>query len=106
MAGDKVLVLCATGKIGRNATTALKEAGFDVYGTTRTANRKLVSRGITPVMCNYTERGDLDRAFKETGAKKVFVITDYFLAAKGTAMSKFSKGLPRLRLLKLLVSTT
>jgi uncharacterized protein YbjT (DUF2867 family) len=93
MAGDKVLVLCATGKIGRNATTALKEAGFDVYGTTRSANSKLVSRGITPVVCNYTERGDLDRAFKETGAKKVFVITDYFLAAKGNGDVEIQQGI-------------
>ena len=31
----KVLVLNATGKVGSAVVLALKEAGFDVYGTTR-----------------------------------------------------------------------
>jgi uncharacterized protein YbjT (DUF2867 family) len=93
MAGDKVLLLCATGKIGSNAATALKEAGFDVYGTTRSASNKLASKGITPVVCNYTQRDDLDRAFKETGAKKVFVITDYFAAAKCNGDVEIQQGI-------------
>ena len=72
----------ATGKVGRNVCRALLEAGFEVYGTTRSPNSRLTSQGVTPVVCNYTVRADLDRAFKETGARKVFVITDYFRAAK------------------------
>ena len=44
------------------------------------------------VVCNYTIRADLDRALKETGAKKVFVITDYFRATKSDADLEFRQG--------------
>jgi uncharacterized protein YbjT (DUF2867 family) len=44
------------------------------------------------VVCNYTIRADLDRAFEQTGAKKVFVITDYFRAAKSNADVEFRQG--------------
>lgn len=92
MAAEKVLVLNATGKVGRNVCRALMEAGFEVYGTTRSAGSALASRGIKPVVCNYTLRADLDRAFAESGAKKVFVITDYFRAAKSNADVEFRQG--------------
>jgi uncharacterized protein YbjT (DUF2867 family) len=52
MSADKVLVLNATGKVGRNVCRALLEAGFDVYGTTRSANGPLVGWGVKPVVCN------------------------------------------------------
>jgi hypothetical protein len=35
---------------------------------------------------------DLDRVFAQTGAKKVFVITDYFRAAKSNADVEFKQG--------------
>ena len=89
---DKVLVLNATGKVGRNVCRALLEAGFAVYGTTRSANSALASQGVTPVVCNYTLRADLDRAFAESGARKVFVITDFFGAAKKSADLEFQQG--------------
>ena len=92
MSAEKVLVLNATGKVGRNVCRALLEAGYDVYGTTRSANGPLAGLGVKPVVCNYTSRSDLDRAFKETGAKKVFVITDYFRAAKSNADEEFRQG--------------
>ena len=92
MAAEKVLVLNATGKVGRNVCRALVEAGFDVYGTTRSSNSPLESQGVKPVVCNYTLRADLDSAFKQTGAKKVFVITDYFRAAKSNAALEFQQG--------------
>ena len=92
MAAEKVLVLNATGKVGRNVCRALVEAGFDVYGTTRSSNSPLESQGVKPVVCNYTLRADLDSAFKQTGAKKVFVITDYFRAAKSNADLEFQQG--------------
>lgn len=82
MSGDKVLVLNATGKVGRNTCRALKEAGFDVYGTTRSNTADLTRLGVHPVICNYTDRSEIERALAETGAKKVFSITDYFGAAK------------------------
>jgi uncharacterized protein YbjT (DUF2867 family) len=92
MTSDKVLVLNATGKVGRNACRALREAGFDVYGTTRSGKSDLASLGVHPVVCNYTERAGLDRALAETGAKKVFAITDYFGAAKSRPEIEIQHG--------------
>ena len=92
MSADKVLILNATGKAGRSVCRALVEAGFEVSGTTRSANNRLAGQGVKPVVGNYTVRADLDRAFQETGAKKVFVITDYFRAAKSNAELEFRQG--------------
>jgi len=79
---NKVLVLCATGKIGRNVSRALKEKGFDVFGTTRNAKNSLEAKGIHPIVCNYTVREDIDKALQTSGAKKVVSLTDFFGAAK------------------------
>ena len=92
MAPDKVLVLNATGKVGRNVCRALQDAGFEVHGTTRSAGEALASRGIKPVVCNYTLRADLDRAFEQSGAKKVFVMTDFFRAATSNVDREFQQG--------------
>jgi uncharacterized protein YbjT (DUF2867 family) len=92
MPAEHVLVLNATGKAGRNVCRALVEAGFEVYGTTRSPNSPLASQGVKPVVCNYKIRADVDRAFKESGAHKVFVITNYFKAAKGNAAHEFQQG--------------
>ena len=92
MSSNKVLVLCATGKAGRNVCRALKDAGYEVYGTTRSNTKRLSDQGISPVLCDYTSREDLDRALLETGAKKVFVITDYFGAAKSNGALEISYG--------------
>ena len=92
MSAEKVLVLNSTGKVGRNVCRALIEAGYEVYGTTRSTNSALAGMGVKPVVCNYTLRADLDRAFAQTGAKKVFVITDYFGAAKKSAELEFEQG--------------
>jgi D-arabinose 1-dehydrogenase-like Zn-dependent alcohol dehydrogenase len=89
----KVLVLCGTGKVGRHTTLALKEAGFEVYATTRSSqNTSLASKGIKPIIANYTDRTDLDRALSESGAKKVLMITDYFLAANNSTDREFEQG--------------
>ncbi|MEK0416833.1 MAG: hypothetical protein RI949_839 [Pseudomonadota bacterium] len=92
MSAEKILVLNSTGKVGRNVCRALLEAGYDVYGTTRSPKSPLAGLGVKPVICNYTVRADLDRAFAETGAKKVFVVTDYFGAAKKSADLEFEQG--------------
>ena len=92
MSAEKVLVLNSTGKVGRNVCRALLEAGYEVHGTTRSTNSALAGMGVMPVVCNYTLRADLDRAFAQTGAKKVFVITDYFGAAKKSAELEFEQG--------------
>lgn len=92
MAADKVLVLCATGKVGRNVCRALAEAGFEVYGTSRSQSDYLASIGVTPVIADYTKRADLDRAFRETQAKKVFVISDYFRAANKSIEQEVAQG--------------
>jgi len=92
MSGNKVLVLNATGKVGRNTCRALKEAGFEVYGTTRSRTSDLSKWGVTPVVCDYTVRADLDRVLSETGIKKLFAITDYFGAAKSNSDTEISHG--------------
>ncbi len=92
MSPEKILVINATGKVGRHVCRALLEAGYEVYGTTRSIQSTLADRGVKPVVCNYTLRADLDRAFAESGAKKVFVITDYFNAAKKSANLEFEQG--------------
>jgi len=92
MSAEKILVLNSTGKVGRNVCRALLEAGFDVYGTTRSTKSTLASLGVKSVVCNYTLRSDLDRAFVQTGANKVFVITDYFGAARKSAVLEIEQG--------------
>jgi len=92
MSGEKILVLNATGKVGRNTCRALKEAGFDVFGTTRSNTADLKKLGVHPVICNYTDRSEIYRALYDTGAKKVFSITDYFLAAKSNKDIEIQHG--------------
>ena len=89
---EKVLVLNATGKAGGNVCRGLIESGFDVYGTTRANKKSLADKGIKPVLCNYTVRSDLDKALQQTGAKKVFAMTDYFGAAKSNAEEEIRQG--------------
>eukprot|EP01035_Chromulina_nebulosa_P034944 gene34944-46948_t len=90
----KVLVLNATGKVGTAVVVALKEAGFDVFGTTRGGKGidKLTSLGATPVKADYTKRADLDAAFASSGAKIAFLITDFFLAAKSKQALEIEQG--------------
>jgi uncharacterized protein YbjT (DUF2867 family) len=92
MSSERVLVLNATGKVGRNVCKALLEAGFEVYGTTRSPNSNLSSMGVKPVVCNYTLRSDLELALVQSGAQKVFAVTDYFGAAKKDANLEFQQG--------------
>ena len=92
MSTESVLVLNATGKVGRHVCRALREAGFAVHGTTRSQNNNLLAQGVNPVVCNYTQRADLDRALTQTGARKIFVITDFFGAAKKSARLELAQG--------------
>ncbi|MBS7805954.1 NmrA family NAD(P)-binding protein [Rhizobiales bacterium TNE-4] len=92
MSSEKVLVLNATGKVGKNVCIALREAGFDVFGTTRSQIDRLKGIGITPVICNYTDRQDLERVFEITGARKVLSITDYFGAARSNGDREIQHG--------------
>jgi uncharacterized protein YbjT (DUF2867 family) len=92
MSSEKILVLNATGKVGRNVCRALLEEGFEVYGTTRSSNSNLPIMGVKPVVCNYTLREDLELALAQSGARKVFAITDYFGAAKNNADLEFQQG--------------
>lgn len=87
-----VLVLCATGKAGKNISRALKESGFDVYGTTRGNTEGLARDGVKPIVADYTVRADLDRALAESGAKRVVVITDYWSAAGRSAAREIEQG--------------
>lgn len=89
---NKVLVTCATGKAGYNTCLALAQAGFEVFGTTRTeaSGARLAKIGVIPTVCDYTK--DLDRALAETGAKKMIFITDYFLAARKSVEREYEHG--------------
>ena len=92
MISEKVLVLNATGKVGKNASLALREAGFDVFGTTRSQVDALRAIGVTPVVCNYTDRKGLEYAIEQTGAKKILAITDYFGAAQSNSAVEIEHG--------------
>lgn len=89
----RVLVLNATGKAGSGVCKALVDAGFDVYGTTRQADKPLAAPGAKPVVCNYTVIGELMKALRRTGAKRMFVITDYFGAAKSNSAREIEHGI-------------
>jgi uncharacterized protein YbjT (DUF2867 family) len=88
----KILVLCATGKVGKHVCIALKNAGFDVYGTTRNVKNNLASFGIKPILCDYTQRYDLYDALKTSGCKLLFMITDYFHAAHKSINKEVQQG--------------
>lgn len=96
MAKTRVLVTCATGKVGLQVVKALQEAGFEVYATTRSASGSgatmLKNLGATPLVCDYTKRADLDQAFKTSDAKMCFFLTDFFLAAKGKVALEIEQG--------------
>ena len=92
MTREKVLVLCSTGKVGRNVCLALSQADFEVFGTTRSESKYLPSIGVTPVIADYTQRVDVDRAFVQTQSKKVFVLTDYFRAARKSVETEIAQG--------------
>ena len=74
MSSEKILVLNATGKVGKNVCRALKEAGFQVYGTTRSQVNELREIGVEPIICNYTDRKDLKNAIEQSSIKKIFSI--------------------------------
>jgi uncharacterized protein YbjT (DUF2867 family) len=94
MAGEKVLVVAATGKTGLNIVRALVEKGFDVYGTSRSQRGadKLKSKGATGLVANYCVKADLQRCFTESGAKLVFLVTDFKGAAKNNADVEIEQG--------------
>lgn len=90
---NKVLVACATGKCGFQSCLALIKEGYEVYGTTRSESgaEKLKSIGVTPIVGDYST--DLsDCIAKSGGAKKLFFITDYFLAAGCDADVEYRQG--------------
>jgi len=90
----KVLVLCATGKLGGGVAAGLKSLGLDVYGTTRSAGgaASLERKGIHPIVANYVVRGDVDRALRESGASVLVFLTDFFLAAGHKAGVEAAQG--------------
>ena len=92
MTKEKVLVLNSTGKAGKNICLALKEAGFEVFGTTRAKNSFHETHHIHSVICHYTKRESLDHVFLDTGAQLVFVMTDYFGAAKSNMNLEIEQG--------------
>jgi NAD(P)-dependent dehydrogenase (short-subunit alcohol dehydrogenase family) len=90
--GDKVLVTCASGKAGLECCRALVDAGFDVYGTSRTSTggKKISAVGAKPVIADYVS--ELPKALRESGAKKLLFITDYFKAGKSSVEAEYQQG--------------
>jgi len=101
MGGNKVLVTASTGKCGFKCCLALKDEGFQVFGTTRsvTGAEKLKSIGVTPLVGNYLVAEDLARMIDESGANKLLFYTDFWTAAGGNADTEFEQG-------KLIIDTT
>jgi uncharacterized protein YbjT (DUF2867 family) len=90
---EKVLVLCATGKMGYGVVTGLKAAGFnEVYGTTRGSKQSLEKAGVKPIIANYIVKADVERAIKESGAKNLIFLTDFFKAAKSNGKKEVEQG--------------
>ena len=90
---EKVLVLCATGKMGYGVVTGLKAAGYgEVYGTTRGSKGSLEKAGVKPIIANYIVKADVERAIKESGAKNLIFLTDFFKAAKSNGKKETEQG--------------
>ena len=90
---NKVLVTAATGKAGYKICLALVDAGFDVYGTTRSASTgadKLKVIGVTPVIGDYTT--ELSTLLVDSGAHKLLFLTDYWTAAHGNVDVEVAQG--------------
>ena len=87
-----VLVTCATGKAGLECCRALVDAGYTVFGTTRSqkSGAKLSAVGAVPIVCDYTK--DVPMALQKSGAKKLLFLTDFFLAAKKKAEVELEHG--------------
>ena len=60
-AANKVLVLCATGKAGKGIVHGLMARGFEVFGTTRSAENGagLEKLGAKPIVANYVVGADV-----------------------------------------------
>ena len=91
---NKVLVLCATGKAGKGIVQGLVAKGFEVFGTTRSVKNGAVLEklGAKPIVANYTVGADVQRAVKESGAKQMVFITDFFGAAKSKMALEEEQG--------------
>ena len=82
----------ATGKAGRECCRALSDAGYTVFGTTRSehSGKSLTNIGVTPVVCDYTK--EMPKALQVSGAKLLLFITDFFKAAKNNADTEEAHG--------------
>ena len=56
------------------------------------SSEKLTKLGVKPVQADYTNKESLTLAFKSTGAKLAFLITDFFLSAKGKTELEITQG--------------
>ena len=54
---------------------------------------QLEQKGVVPVIGNYTDKASLNEAFKKSRAKMLFLITDFFLAAKGNYLVEINQGM-------------
>lgn len=89
---NRVLVTCATGKCGLECCRALVDAGFDVYGTTRsaTSGARIAAVGATPVIANYVT--EMPKALQESGATMLLFITDFFKSGGSKVEREYQQG--------------
>lgn len=83
-----VLVTGATGKQGGCTVDALlAKGGFDVVGLTRNVTSKsaaaLEKKGVKLLVGDLNDKASLEAALRTSKAKNVFLITDFWIAAKG-----------------------
>ena len=89
---NKVLVTAATGKCGFQSCQALVKEGFEVFGTTRSTEGgdRLKTIGVTPIVKNYVT--NLSECLEESGANKLYFITDFWTAAGKNADTEVEHG--------------
>lgn len=84
---QRVLVTGATGKQGGSTVDALlAKGGFEVFALTRNSSSRaavaLEQKGAKLVVGDFTDRSSLEAALRTSKAKSVFLVTDFWIAAK------------------------
>jgi uncharacterized protein YbjT (DUF2867 family) len=91
---ENVLVVLATGKMGKGVTDAFLATGrHNVYGTSRDANNsQLRARGVTPVGLKFGSKQSMLDALDASQADIVFLNTDFQFAAKNDGATELEHG--------------
>lgn len=93
--GTKVFLAGASGAIGRRLVPLLREAGYQVFGTTRSAAKAadLESAGVTPIVVDVFDAAALSKAL--IGARPTVVIHQLTDLPKGLDPSRMAEATAR-----------